>query len=160
MTRWILIVAAACVVTAGCGDDATGPSNPPLVFSALLSPVNEVPPVANAESGGRGAVQVQFDGTNATFYFQLSGFPAGTPITGAHIHPAAAGVNGPVILSTGLTAATARPMPNGSTEFTVTVPVDRALVDSIVANPAGFYFNVHSTLNPGGFARGQLTRVQ
>ena len=32
-------------------------------------------------------------------------------------------------------------------------PVDRN-------NPAAYYFNVHSPLNPGGFSRGQLTRVQ
>ena len=30
----------------------------------------------------------------------------------------------------------------------------------IIANPASFYFNVHSTLNPGGVARGQLVKVQ
>ena len=51
-------------------------------------------------------------------------------------------------------------MPNGSAEFKVTVPVDGALVESIAAKPAGSYFNVHSPLNPGGFARGQLTRVK
>jgi hypothetical protein len=30
----------------------------------------------------------------------------------------------------------------------------------IINNPAGFYFSVHSPLHPGGFARGQLTRIQ
>jgi hypothetical protein len=30
----------------------------------------------------------------------------------------------------------------------------------IVADPASFYFNVHSNLNPAGVVRGQLTRVQ
>ena len=29
---------------------------------------------------------------------------------------------------------------------------------NIINNPGGFYYNVHSTLNPGGFARGQLVR--
>jgi hypothetical protein len=38
--------------------------------------------------------------------------------------------------------------------------VDAALEQTILNNPAGFYFNVHSTLNPGGVARGQLVRVQ
>ena len=28
----------------------------------------------------------------------------------------------------------------------------------IVANPAGFYFNVHTNANPTGAVRGQLTR--
>jgi len=53
-------------------------------------------------------------------------------------------------------------MPNGSgsyvhTGFPVT-PVDTA--NSIIANPAGFYFNVHTALNPGGVARGQLALAQ
>ena len=60
MNRWALIAVALCILAAGCGSDATSPSNQPLVFSAILSPANEVPPVAGAESGGRGAVQVQF----------------------------------------------------------------------------------------------------
>jgi len=34
------------------------------------------------------------------------------------------------------------------------------VVSAIMANPAGFYFNVHSTANPGGVARGVLSRVQ
>jgi hypothetical protein len=172
MNRWTVMVVAFCVLTAGCGDDAqTAPSNLPLVFSAILSPANEVPPVPNAENSGRGAVQIQFDVTRGTdgaitaatarFYFQLSGFPAGTTVLGAHIHPAPAGVNGPVIVSTGLTATSTVLLANGSAEFTVSgIPVDPTLVQSIANNPAAFYFNVHSPVNTGGFSRGQLNRVQ
>jgi hypothetical protein len=31
-------------------------------------------------------------------------------------------------------------------------------MQSIIDNPANFYFNVHSSLNPGGVARGQLVK--
>ena len=34
------------------------------------------------------------------------------------------------------------------------------IANQILTNPAGYYFNVHSTLNPGGVARGQLVRTQ
>jgi hypothetical protein len=171
MNRWALVAVAVCILTAGCGgDDQTAPSNQPLIFSAILSPANEVPAISNAESSGRGAAQIQFDVTRGAngaitsatvgFYFQLSGFPAGTTVTGAHIHPAPAGINGPVIISTGLATATALPLSNGGVEFTVSgMSVDPALVQSIANNPAAFYFNVHSPLNSGGFARGQLNRV-
>ena len=51
---------------------------------------------------------------------------------------------------------------NGAGTFTaanLTIsPVDVA--NQILANPGNFYFNVHSTLNPGGVARGQLVRQQ
>jgi len=116
-------------------------------------------------------VQIQFDVTRdangaitaatASFYFQLTDFPAGTAVVGAHIHPAPAGTNGPVIISTGLGAAAPLSIPNGSVEYKVSgITVDPALLQSIVNNPAGYYFNVHSPLNPGGFSRGQLTRVR
>ena len=112
MTRRTVIALAACVLAAGCDDNATtAPSNVPTVFTAILSPANEVPPVSNSEAGGRGAAQIDLTvtrdagnvvtGATATFYFQLSGFPNGTTTTGAHIHPGAAGTNGPVIVSTG-----------------------------------------------------------
>ena len=160
MTRPAILVLVLAALGGGCGDNPSGPSTPPLVFSAVLSPANEVPPVGNAESTGRGAVQVSFDGTTAHFYFQLTAFPSDTRISGAHIHPGAAGVNGPVVLSTGIVSAAPVALQDGTVEFKASVPVDAALVQAIAANPAGYYFNVHSPLNPGGFARGQLTRVQ
>ena len=164
---------AACVLLAGCGSNSntTAPSAAPAIFSAQLFPVNEVPSVTGSESVGHGAVQVQFDLTRdaagtitaatATFYFQLTGYPPGTTIVGAHIHPAPAGVNGPVIISTGIASANTRVLENGSGEFTFRgVVADPAVVQQIINNPAAFYFNVHSPANPGGFSRGQLVRVQ
>jgi len=166
----MFLAIAACVVAAGCGSDATAPSTTPVIFSTALSPANEVPAVGGTESTGHGAVQIQFDVTRsatgtltaatATMTFQLTGYPAGTVVQGAHIHPAPAGVNGPVIISTGLTATNTVSVPSGTGEFTFkNIPVDPALVQQIIDNPAAFYFNVHSPTNPGGFSRGQLSRV-
>jgi CHRD domain len=173
MHRTITLLAlAACVCLPACGGDDTAPSAAaPLVFSTQLFPANEVPPIVGTESTGRGAVQVQFNVTRdasggissatATFYFQLTGFPAGTTVQGAHIHPAPAGVNGPVIISTGLTATNTVTLPSGTGDFTFSnIPVDPALAQQILNNPAAYYFNVHSPNNTGGFARGQLAKVQ
>ena len=173
MHRLIALVAiAGCVSLAACGDDnTTAPSSAPVLFSAILSPANEVPPLSGSESSGHGAVQVQFNVTRdaagaitaatATFYFQLADFPAGTTVVGAHIHPGVAGVNGPVQISTGLATANTVTLTNGSGDFAFrNVFADPAVVQQIINNPSGFYFNVHSTTNTGGFSRGQLTRVQ
>jgi len=172
MQRWIPVLIAASIVAGACDDNgATSPSNLPLVFSAVLSPANEVPPVANAESRGVGATQITIHvtrdaagaitGGTADMYFQVSGFPGPLRVVGAHIHPGAAGVNGPPLVSTGLTAAAPFVIESGTGEFGVRgIPVDAATAQSIANNPAGWYFNVHSPLNPGGFARGQLTRIQ
>ena len=171
MTRWGICVLAACVA-AGCDDNnTTSPSSQPAVFSTILRPANEVPPVGNAESGGSGAVQVTLQltrdaagavtGGTADFYFQMNGFPGNVTVVGAHIHPGVAGLNGPVIVSTGLTAAMPFVPGSGTGEFRATgIPVDAATAQGLVNNPAGYYFNIHSPLNPGGFARGQLARVQ
>lgn len=166
----VLLLSVCLLGAAGCDDDATAPSNLPLVFTANLSPANEVPPIANAENTGSGAVQITFnvarDGTGAItsgtvdFHFQLSGFPSSTTIVGAHIHPGAAGVNGSVIVNTGLVAANPVTQTDGVMSFSATsINVPAATIQAIVNNPAGYYFNVHSPTNPGGAARGQLDRA-
>ena len=172
MNRWVVFALAACAVTAGCDDNGTtSPSNQPAVFSTILRPSNEVPPIANAEANGTGAAQITLQltrdgagaitGATADFYFQMSGFPSNMIVVGAHIHPGVAGVNGPVIVNTGLTAGTPFVASSGTGEFRATgIVVDAATAQAIVNNPAAFYFNIHSPLNAGGFARGQLARIQ
>jgi hypothetical protein len=129
--------------------------------------------VTDAEGSGSGSVTVTFNVTRdaagnvtsgtATFVVTLQNFPANTPINIAHIHSAPAGVNGSIVFNTGLSpTGDAVILANGSGTFTKTgvSPQDVATFNAIINNPAGFYFNVHSTLHPGGVARGQLSRVQ
>ena len=87
-----------------------------------------------------------------------TGFPNGTALTAAHIHPGAAGVAGGVLLSTGLTPGDNVVLTNGTGTFTKTGVPPKSVADlqSILSNPAGFYFNVHTTVNPAGAVRGQL----
>ena len=166
----VLLLSLCLLGAAACDDDSTAPSNLPIVMTANLAPANEVPPIANAENTGTGAVQITFnvtrDGTGAItggtadFHFQLSGFPSSTTIVAAHIHPGGTGVNGGVIVNTGLVAANPVTQNNGVMTFTATnISVPTATLQGIVNNPAGFYFKVHSPTNPGGVARGQLDRA-
>ena len=158
---FLLIVLA---LAAGCDDNdpPTGPSTTgPIVFTAQLSAANEVPAITNAESNGRGNVTITFNvprdsigavtgsGT-VTFAVQLTGFPAGTPAIAAHIHPGAAGTNGGVLLGTTLSAAA--PIRHGGRNgqrhrARSQRTSRRPNAQQIVANPAGFYFNVHTPLN-------------
>ena len=167
----VLLLGLCLLGAAGCSDDSpTNASNLPIVMTATLSPANEVPPIANAENTGHGNVQITFnvtrDGTGAItsgtvdFHFQLTGFPSSTTITAAHIHPGAAGVNGGVLLNTGLVASSPVTQTNGVMSYSASgVSVPAATLQQIVNNPAGHYFNVHSPTNGGGVARGQLNRV-
>jgi PBP1b-binding outer membrane lipoprotein LpoB len=176
MTRLASITVALALFAAGCSSDSSNPNNPSNpntpTFTATLSPTNEVPPVSNAESSGSGNATITFNVTRdaagnvtsgtVTFVVTLQAFPANTPINIAHIHSAPAGSNGGIVINTTLSAAgDAVVLANGSGTFTKGgVTADPAVINAILNNPAGYYFNVHSTLNPGGVARGQLVRVQ
>ena len=47
----------------------------------------------------------------------------------------------------------------GAGKISKTQPtVDPALAADVIANPANYYMNWHSTLNPGGVIRGQLVK--
>ena len=148
----------------------TSPTAVPPKFTATLLPSSEVPAVSNAEGSGSGTATITFNLTKdsagtitaatADFSVTTTGFPNGTTLTGAHIHPGVAGGTGPVAISLGLTAGEVTFATGGGTfsKNAITMTVDQA--NSILANPAGFYFNIHTASNPGGVARGQLVRTQ
>jgi hypothetical protein len=100
----------------------------------------EVPPVKSAGTGS-GTIVIGNDGA-------VSGRVTTTGIAGtaAHIHEAAMGKNGPVIIP--LTK-------NGDTYV---VPPDAKLTDAQITSfkEGNLYVNVHTTANPGGEIRGQL----
>ena len=171
MTRLSALAVAAALFAVGCSSSSTSPSTTPTnpTVTAQISPANENPPITNAESTVTGNASMTFvttkDGAgnitaaSVTFVVNMTGLPAGSTVNIAHIHEAPAGTNGSVVISTTLAAGDVT-VSNGVLSFTKTNPnADVAVVQRILNNPAGFYFNVHTTLNPGGVARGQLQRV-
>jgi hypothetical protein len=160
-------------LAAGCDSDTPmtpSPASSSATFTAALQPASEVPPITGTEANGSGTATLKFNLTKdsagnvtaATMDATVSvtGFPAGTALTASHIHPGATGANGGVFVNLGLAAGEVT-FATGSGSFTrqgVTVTVDEA--NAILANPAGFYLNIHTAANPGGVARGQLTRMQ
>lgn len=174
MKRVLIAAMAAALIGSACSDDnPTTPSDSvPPMFTAQLLPSNEVPPVANAEQSGSGAVTVTLNITRnasqtitaatADFQVTLVGFPNGTALSAAHIHRARPGSNGPTINNLALTAGEFVVPASGTVTFTKNNIAFNSLDDvtNMLNDPAGFYFNVHSTVNPGGVARGQLVRIQ
>ena len=156
----------ACIGLVACNDNSPTSPSDTVKLTAQLSPANEVPPVTNAEASGSGTVTITMhltrDGagtiTAATADFQVSmtGFPVNTPLTMAHIHTGAVGVSGAVLVNTGLSSGEVT-LSTGAGSFTKNgVSLSASTAQDILANPAAFYFNVHTMLNPGGVARGQL----
>ncbi len=171
MKRLSPIAVALAIVAAGCSSNSSpnnpSPTNP--TFTATLSPANEVPPISNAEQTVTGTASItlitakdaagNITSASATFVVNLSGFPAGSQVNIAHIHEGATTCACPVVVNTTLASGEVT-VTNGIASFTKTgINVDPAVAQRILSNPAGFYFNVHTTLNPGGVARGQLSRV-
>jgi CHRD domain-containing protein len=132
-----------------------------VVFTAQLLSSNEVPPVSNADAGAFGSATVTIDTTANTARFDFSCNGVASPqIILAHVHEGAAGVNGPVRIDSGLSPASPLNVVSGGASATRTgLAIPAGIAAAIVANPAGFYFNMHSTLNPGGVVRGQLVRA-
>jgi hypothetical protein len=160
-----------------CDDSPTSPSANPNVarFTAILLPTNEVPPVTNANASASGTLQLtmtvtrdaadNITGATYDFQFNVTGFSAGTRLTGAHIHAAPAGTNAGVVIGLPL-AATETTLETGQAIFakpglSANVAANAATVArNIFDNPAGNYFNVHTTVSPGGAIRGQLAKVE
>src|SRR5262245_55701379 len=122
------------------------------VLAAAMSPLNQVSPTVT--TGGYGSVRLTFDASAGTITGQWALNNLTSTVTNAHIHSGAAGTNGPVFIDfsdqvAGRTGA--------FTSTTTGVAADR--INSVLANPGGFYVNVHTTNNGGGETRGQLVVV-
>ena len=111
--------------------------------ATVLLGSQEVPP---ADPDGFGFAFVTFDPDASQVCYFLTVFRI-APATAAHIHFAARGSNGPVVVPM-------NPPTNGFSSgcTTATAP----LIQNLIANPSQYYVNVHNAEYPGGAVRGQL----
>jgi hypothetical protein len=113
-------------------------------FSTVLSGANEFP--GPGDSDGTGLAVVTINGTTVRYTIFAQGIG---PVTAAHIHRGAAGIDGPPIVNFDPTFSG-----GGATG---SVPgITQSVINEIIANPAGYYVNVHTTEFPNGAIRGQL----
>jgi uncharacterized protein (TIGR03437 family) len=141
-------------------------------FRMNMSPNNEVPALPNLDASGFGTVWlhvVRDEGgavVSGTVDFVVRHrFPGATTFTGLHIHRGNAGTNGPVLIDTRITGANPVVSESGSGEIARSAVVlegsaNVAVLNEILANPEGFYLNLHTTVNPGGAVRSQLKRTE
>lgn len=115
-------------------------------LSASLNGASEVP--GPGDPDGFGHVELTLNQGQGTISYELS-VENIAPATAAHIHVAAAGVAGPVVVP--LAAPTA-----GSS--TGVAQVDPELIKAIRKNPENYYVNVHNAVYPAGAVRGQLSK--
>lgn len=136
-------------------------------YQISMSPANEVPAIAGLDASAIAKVSVfssrSTPSTSGTVIFDVStSFPGSTTFTGLHIHTGGATVAGPVSINTGIGGANTVTTATGITNIYRTVDVSSlgaaalTAMQGLLADPSGFYINLHTTTNPGGAVRGQL----
>lgn len=138
-------------------------------FRVSASSMNEVPALAAPNSAGNATVLMHLSrnaagevvGGAVDFIVRYRLGQEGT-VTAMHIHRGAAGVNGPVVIDSGLPGrienTTSGEIKTQGVLVRSTATTD--LIKEILANPAGFYVNLHTLRAPGGEIRGQLMPAQ
>lgn len=115
-------------------------------FNVPLSGAAEVP--GPGDPSGSGTATLRLDVGRSQICYELKVANVPLPATGAHIHRGLATESGGVVVL--LTAPAANGRSNGC------APVTHELAQEILANPAQFYVNVHTSDRPAGALRGQL----
>jgi hypothetical protein len=183
MKRFTVAVVALSLFAAGC-DETLNPVAPTAGQATLVSQLSaaaEVPP-AGSQGNPAGALEAGATGTlsvtmapaaagayTASFTFSVGNLvksgvlPApldsGSVIVAGHIHSGVAGASGPPVVPLPISQAAPIVSPTGSVLLTISnVAVTADAASAILANPGGFYFNLHSALNPIGVVRGQLVK--
>ena len=133
--------------TTGSGQKIDGTS---VSLKAALSGKEEVP--GPGVDPGIGAITFDVAGTRGCYDLKVT---MGEKPLKAHIHQGAKGVSGPVVVDL---KPTFEP---GESAFTAASCVDLTpeLAGQLVADPAGYYVNVHSAAHPEGAMRGQLAKL-
>jgi hypothetical protein len=130
------------------------------VFDLRLQPRQEVPRVGlRAEGRGHLTLDVTRDSAGAitsgeaVFYVNYD-FPSTVNFTGLHVHQAAKGANGPIVVDSGI-AAFSDTDGDGNVVALVT-GVSPTLLQAILDRPRDYYVNLHTSVNPTGAMRDQL----
>ncbi|MGH9137023.1 MAG: CHRD domain-containing protein [Acidimicrobiales bacterium] len=114
------------------------------VFNAGMNGSREVP--GPGDTGASGHARITVDVETGEICWELTVRNVEETVIAAHIHVGARDVAGPIVQA--LTPPTTGESSGCATNADV--------ADAIVADPSGYYVNVHSTLFPGGAVRGQL----
>jgi hypothetical protein len=133
------------------------------VFKLNLKPNQEVPPIKGLKADAKGSVT--FDLTrNASgaitagdviFSFNYA-FSGPATVTGLHIHQAAKGVNGPIVVGAALSANDAADTDGVGNITSVVTGTSPATLQAILDDSRNYYVNLHTSVYPNGAMREQM----
>ena len=145
--RHALLAACTIFVMAGC--ESARQEVVEIVGENFVAPLNGGNERPRGDPDGTGMARVAINDDTNRICTDLEVRDIGN-VTAAHIHRGATGVNGPPVVTLD------PPDDDDSNDCDV---ASDALVAEILANPAGFYVNVHTADHPNGAIRGQLARA-
>jgi CHRD domain-containing protein len=150
----IVMLTATAALTAACGDDDDEEAADTTVAAAnalsadLTGGASEVPMPGDPD--GSGTASITLDETTGEVCYDIRVEQIAEPVA-AHIHEGAAATAGKILI-------TFDPAKIGQGESCLSnQPTD--VVKQIIANPTGYYVNVHTGDFPGGAVRGQLAKA-
>jgi hypothetical protein len=127
-----------------------------------LLPANETPAITDTSTGNvlvfvhairDSNGNVTSGSVDFTVYTRFSG----AVTTGLHIHKAAAGADGPIIIPTDVHSCDKRVAVNAAGKVNIVkqvqfpqTGVDVATIADLIANPQKYYVNIHTTDHAGG----------
>jgi uncharacterized protein (TIGR03437 family) len=131
-----------------------------------LSPTSEIPPVTdlNATATLQLTLEITRNASGAITNARMSflcpvRFPGGVNIQGLHLREGDARTNGNVRFDSGLSSSNAITFSTGEGVINREIVIeDLTTLARLLAQPSGFYANLHSQSHPSGALRGQLTR--
>jgi len=145
--------AAAALVVAGFSPVSEGGRK----FVKSLSGQAEIDAGAMAaDMDGRGTAHVTVNVGQGRVCWDLQNLANLDPLLAAHIHNAPSTAAGPIKISF-FHFGEAIDL-EGCTEGSTAFPVNRALLQDVIAHPENYYVNIHTSAFPPGAIRGQLSR--
>ena len=143
-----------------------GDAQDTVVFRAQMLPDNEIPAIAAAGNSAAAAIVVHvtrddkgnINAATVTFNVDYKVTSALT-FTGLHIHNAPAGLNGPVVIDSGISGSNTVSAVAGPGRITRVVNYASTdtnglkFVTGLLTTPENYYVNIHTTVNPAGFMR-------
>lgn len=148
----VLAVGAASLALGTLPAEAHTEASPTCASATVLSPRNEVrtSDADPVDSRAFGFAAIKIKGTTLTYAVAIAN-PARETFVAGHIHAAAAGANGGVVVELFSGMSNRR-------VFTqlASIQITQAQADAICGNLTGHYINYHTTQDPQGAVRGQL----
>ena len=143
MRRALFALLACMLLVVGSVSGALAGGGAPRVTT--LSGAEEVPP----RPGGSGFAEILLNVGQERVCWSITVSDI-APATAAHIHRAAVGANGSVVVPL-------MPPPTSGSSSGCAEGVNSVLIQEIIDYPARFYVNVHNSTYPSGAVRGQLS---